>query len=356
MHKANTTRKEKILSIENKTNKNIQRHAYQLTINNPADYGYDHKKIKEILTMNFPTVKFFCMADEIGKQGTQHIHIYVCFTSRVRWSTINKNFPKAHIEIAHGSVEDNILYIKKDGKWRDTDKGETKIEGSYEEWGEAPKQKGNNQDMAELYQLIKEGYTDSEIFEINNDYIREVDRINKIRTTLLIDRFKDTRRSVHVVYIYGATGTGKTRNVLDAHGDSNVYRVSDYKHPFDHYSCQPVICFDEFRSSLQLPDMLNYMDIYPIQLPSRYSNKVACYETVYIVSNWNLESQYSEIQHYDRESWNAFLRRIHEVRVYNSDGTIDTYDSVQAYFDRDITFHPIEKEEAEQLNLPFKDS
>lgn len=355
MHKANTSKKGEVMA-ENKAHKNIQRHAYQITINNPIDYGYDHKKVKELLTMNFSTVSFFAMADEVGKQGTPHIHIYVCFSSRVRWSTLKRHFKEAHIEIAHGSVEDNILYIKKGGKWKDTDKEETKIEGSYEEWGEPPKQKGNNQDMAELYRLIKGGYTDSEIFEINNDYIREVDRINKIRTTLLIDKFKDTRRNVKVIYITGRTGTGKTRDVLDTHGDSNVYRVSDYDHPFDHYSCQPVICFDEFRSSLRMSDMLNYMDIYPIQLPSRYSNKVACYETVYIVSNWKLEMQYSEIQQHDRESWNAFLRRIHEIRAYNSDGTIDTYDSVQAYFDRDTTFHPVEKEEAEQLNLPFKDS
>lgn len=295
------------------------------------------------------------MADEIGTQGTPHIHIYVCFTSRVRWSTLKKHFTEAHIEIAHGSVKDNIMYIKKDGKWKDTEKEETKIEDSYEEWGEVPKQKGNNQDMAELYQLIKDGYTDTEIFEINNDYIREVDRINKIRTTLLIDKFKDTRRNIKVIYISGATGTGKTRGVLDTHGDSNVYRVSDYNHPFDYYSCQPVLCFDEFRSSLRLSDMLNYMDIYPIQLPSRYSNKVACYETVYVVSNWKLEAQYPEIQQHDQESWSAFLRRIHEIHIYNSNGTIDIYDSVQAYFDRGTKFHPAEKEEAEQLNLPFKD-
>ena len=295
------------------------------------------------------------MADEIGTQGTPHIHIYVCFTSRVRWSTLKKHFTEAHIEIAHGSVEDNIMYIKKDGKWKNTEKEETKIEDSYEEWGEVPKQKGNNQDMAELYQLIKDGYTDTEIFEINNDYIREVDRINKIRTTLLIDKFKDTRRNIKVIYISGATGTGKTRGVLDTHGDSNVYRVSDYNHPFDYYSCQPVLCFDEFRSSLRLSDMLNYMDIYPIQLPSRYSNKVACYETVYVVSNWKLEAQYPEIQQHDQESWSAFLRRIHEIHIYNSNGTIDIYDSVQAYFDRGTKFHPAEKEEAEQLNLPFKD-
>lgn len=341
------------MAIENQANKNIQRYAFHLTINNPFNHGYDHKKITETLIMNFPTVKFFCMADEIGtKTATPHIHIYVCFGSRVRLSTIKKSFPEAHIQVAHGSVTDNITYIKKAGKWEHTDKAETRIEGSYEEWGIPPKQKGNNQDMAELFQLIKDGYSDSEIFEINNDYIREVDRISKVRATILIDRFKNTRRNMHVVYISGATGTGKTRSVLDTHGDSNVYRVSDYQHPFDYYNCQPVICFDEFRSSLKLSDILNYCDIYPIQLPSRYSNKVACYETVYIISNWNLEEQFADKQHTDSESWKAFLRRIHEVRIHRKDGTIQKYDSVEAYLNRSIAFHPIT--EAEQITLPFK--
>lgn len=31
----------------------IQRNAYQLTINNPAEHGLDHRTIKEILIKNF---------------------------------------------------------------------------------------------------------------------------------------------------------------------------------------------------------------------------------------------------------------------------------------------------------------
>ncbi len=339
------------MKTENRAAKNIQRHAFQLTINNPADYGYDHTAIKKLCVTSFSTLKYFCMADETGKNGTPHTHIYICFSSRVRWAKVKKAFPEAHIEVAHGSAEENIMYIKKDGKWRDTEKEETRIEGSYEEWGEPPKQKGNNQDMAELYQLIKAGYTDSEIFEINNDYIKEVDRINKVRTTILVDKYKGTRRNIHVVYISGATGTGKTRGVLDTHGDSNVYRVSDYDHPFDQYACQSVLCLDEFRSNLRLSDMLNYCDIYPIQLPSRYSNKVACYETVYIVSNWDLEKQYPDCKKNDKESYDAFLRRIHEVRVYNADGTIDTYNSVKEYMYRNTPLKEITK--CEQQKLPF---
>ena len=68
--------------------------------------------------------------------------------------------------------------------------------------------------------------------------------------------------------------------------------------------------------------MLNYCDIYPIDLPARYANRFACYETVYIISNWELEQQYKEVQEDNPESWRAFLRRIHEVRIYDRDGKV----------------------------------
>ncbi len=332
------------------TGKDIQRYAFQLTINNPLGHGFDHHKIKETLVSYFSTVKFFCMADETGENGTFHTHIYVCFSSRVRWSTVKKHFESAHIEIANGTVQSNIDYIKKSGKWENTDKSETRVEGTYEEWGTVPKQKGNIPEMEELLQLIKDGYSNMEILNLNNDYILNLEKLDRIRTTYLVDKYKNERRlNLKVIYISGATGTGKTRGVLDAHGDANVYRISDYMHPFDHYSCEEVIAFDEFRSSLRISDMLNYCDIYPIQLPSRYSNKFACYRTVYIISNWNLEDQYSEVQKDSPESWKAFLRRIHEVRVYARDGTIKTFESVEKYLSRDEEFQTVNAEDT-----PFK--
>lgn len=71
---------------------NSQRNAYQLTINNPLDYGFDHLTIKKTLVENFTTLRYFCMADEIGKEGTPHTHLYVYFNSRVRFSTVKKTF------------------------------------------------------------------------------------------------------------------------------------------------------------------------------------------------------------------------------------------------------------------------
>lgn len=311
---------------------NIQRQSYQMTINNPIDYGYTHDEIKKRLIVNFPTLKYFCMADEIGQNGTPHTHIYVYFTSRVRWSTVKKHFAESHIEPANGLPQSNVDYIKKTGKWEQTAKSETSVKGTYEEWGEFPKRKGKMQDMEELYQLIISGYTNAEIIASNPDYIREIDKLDKVRTMYMQDYYKNKRRlDLNVVYISGATGSGKTRGILDRHGDGAVYRVSDYQHPFDGYACQEVICFDEFRSQLKISDMLNYLDIYPIELPARYANKFACYNTVYIVSNWSLEQQYHEMQNENPESWKAFLRRINEVYVYNADKTIEKYDSVEKY-------------------------
>lgn len=63
--------------------------------------------------------------------------------------------------------------------------------------------------------------------------------------------------------------------------------------------------------------MLNYLDIYPLVLPSRYNNKVACYSIAYIISNWPLENKYLDAQKNDKESWNAFLRRIDKVIRYD---------------------------------------
>ena len=152
---------------------------------------------------------------------------------------------------------------------------------------------------------------------------------------VLSERYKNTvRLNLEVIYIYGATGTGKTRGVLEENGYENVYRVTDYLHPFDGYSSQPVLCFEEFYSSLSLKQMLVYCDIYPLQLPCRYVNKIACYEKVYIISNWELERQYEQQQTFDAETWKAFLRRIKRVITYDEDGTRTEYASVEEYMNR----------------------
>lgn len=57
-----------------------------------------------------------------------------------------------------------------------------------------------------------------------------------------------------------------------------------------------------------------YLDGYPLNLPCRYSNKVAMYDTVYFTTNIPIEKQYSYIQIEEPETYRAFLRRITEIK------------------------------------------
>lgn len=331
--------------------KDSQSNKYQLTINNPIEKGYTHEKIFETLRNNFETLHYCCMADERG--STFHTHIFVAFDSRVRFSMVQKHFPEVHIESCKGTITDNITYVKKSGKWQDDIKHGTQVEGSFIEYGTPPPDsKGKLSNMTELYQMVSDGFSNAEILSINQDYILQIDKIDKVRTTLLTEKFKNfIRDDLDIIYISGETASGKTSGVLKEHGCENVYRVTDYNHPFDGYSCQPILAFDEFRSSLRISDMLNYCDIYPLELPARFSNKYACYEKVYIISNWPLERQYPEIQAGDEKTWSAFLRRIKKVMIYTKE-KITVYDSVDKYLKRNEEFHELSK--TEQQCLPFK--
>lgn len=328
-----------------------QSFMYQLTINDPIEKGYTHERIVEIIQNNFKTITYFCMCDEKG--SCYHTHIFIVFTSRVRFSTVKRYFTESHIEKCKGNVSANISYIKKEGeKWaQDTSKQEKKIEGTFEEYGTPPPDsKGKRTDMSELYQMVSEGMSTAEIIAYNQDNLLYLNHIERLRTILLTEKFKDSvRLDLQVIYVCGKTGAGKTREIFESNGYSSVYRVTDYTHPFDGYSCQPVICFDEFRDSLKLKDMLMYCDVYPLELPSRYANKYASYNRVYIVSNWMLEKQYEEAQRNDKESWEAFLRRIHKVIVYEDVGCIKEYKSVSEYLERSEF-----KKLTDNDDIPFK--
>lgn len=286
---------------------------FQLTINNPLDHGFGHDRIKSILS-TFPGSVYWCMCDEVGEQGTPHTHVYVVFKNSVMFETLHKKFYGAHIEPANGSNKENRDYIRKDGKWLDNAKHETNLADTFEEWGELPSDRTKREKQSEqIMELVQAGKDNAEILaEIPGAY-NKLNYIEQARQTLLEAEFRNAWRDLDVTYIWGETGSGKTRSVMEAYGYSNVYRVTDYNHPFDSYKGQDVILFDEFRSSLTLADMLKYLDGYPIELPCRYANKVACFTKVFLISNIPLEKQYHHVQIDEPESWNAFRRRIHHV-------------------------------------------
>lgn len=291
-----------------------------LTVNNPIDKGLSHEAIKARIS-NLSSTVYYCISDEIGAEGTPHTHVFLAFRSPVRWSTISKQFPGVHLDPVIGTATQARDYVAKTGKWETSEKKETSVEGTFEEYGTLPEeQQGRRSDLDFLYQQIKEGASDYDILESNPKYLRHINLFDKARQAVAKENVVQGFRHLKVIYLFGETGVGKTRYVFETHGYRNVYRVCDYKNGFDNYSNEAVLFLDEYNSNFDLRTLLTYCDGYVLQLPCRYANKWAAYDTVYIVSNSPLPDQYRDEQTNSPPVWRALLRRITEIVEFLPNG------------------------------------
>ena len=302
-----------------------QSRKWLLTINNPQDHGMSHDEIIDRAQKFNPD--YMCMADEIGESGTYHTHLFLYSSSPMRFGTVKKRFPTAHIDRANGTVQDNRAYIRKEGKWADTDKSETRVEGTFKEFGELPDEASEKSPKyAKLLQCVKEGMSNKEILAIDPSFAFHLEHIDKLRQDIRFEKYLTENRFIKVHYLWGDSGTGKTRSIFEKHPAEEICRITHYPArgnvQFDAYKGQSVLVFEEFHSEIPISMMLNLLDIYPLMLPARYHDRIACYLTVYITSNIPLEEQYKDIHKDKLETWNAFLRRIHTVTEFRKDGTI----------------------------------
>lgn len=302
----------------------LQSRKWAITINNPKNLDLEHDVLIDKLALCHPI--YFCLADEIATTGTYHTHAYICSKSPIRFRTMQNRFPGAHIEAATGTSVENREYIRKEGKWADTAKAETRVEGTFFEFGDLPKETEETAPkMHQLVAAVEAGKSTAEIIQENPGFALKGTGIDELRERLLSDHFRQENRAVEVSYLFGATGSGKTRSIFEEHKAADICRITDYGKGgdirFDSYHGQSVLVLEEFHGQVPIATMLNLLDIYPLMLPARYYDRVACYTTVVITSNLALDKLYPEIQHTKPETWKAFLRRIHHIIEFRPDGS-----------------------------------
>lgn len=325
----------------------VQGRKWQITINNPVDHGFDHVAIKAALEQ-FKGLLYYCLCDEIGDEcETLHTHVFFVLRNPCTAERINNLFPKMHRERVAGTCAENRAYVLKDGeKYNKQEDGTysytdssgkdhegTNFSATFEEWGEMPQEhQGKSSAPAMIVSMVKDGASNADIVNAVPVAYKDIEKIERMRSMFRDAAFASQWRTLDVTYIFGDSGVGKTRSVMDTYGYDQVYRVTDYKHPFDTYDGQDVIIFEEFRSGLRIGDMLNYLDGYPLLLPCRYFNRQACYTKVFIVSNIPPEDQYK--LSVDDASRQAFFRRLTHITCINRNGTRDDWQSFAAYKNR----------------------
>lgn len=271
-----------------------------LTWNNWQDDFETKEDVKKYIE-ELPHLRGAVVGFEEGEEGTPHLQAVVAFTNGKTFTTLRKYFFKAHIEPVK-SLKEAIVYCKK--------------EGDYFEIGEILGSQGKRNDIHEFRDAIIAGYSNAELLDaFPAQYFRFGSQIEKVKQDIKEEYYSKQLRDVKVVYIAGRTGTGKTHFVYNKLDIEEIYRVNNYKNPFDYYQNQDILVLDEFDGSLLIRDMLNYIDKYPLQLPARYNNRWATYTKIIILSNLRFDEHYRYI---DDETYEAWQRRFDAIHWVNT--------------------------------------
>jgi len=229
--------------------------------------------------------------------GTIHIQGYLRLQTRLRLNQVKALLKQdAHLELARGSEEQNRTYCSKE---RDgIDWGET---GDYE----PDLRQGKRSDLEEIAQEVIAGTGMEEIaLKYPTQWIRYHQGLQNLHQITMSKA--PTSRTVTTTILWGASGVGKTHRVRTAYPE--CYVVIPGRDPWANYTGQETILFDEFNPEEWKIQMMNhYLDKWKLQLDSRYFNKQAAWNKVFICSNLNPSNWYNM---YQEELRSAFYRRI----------------------------------------------
>lgn len=250
----------------------------------------------------------------ISAEGLHHLHMVLEDDNQARFSALKKVYPRAHIEVTKGTKEQAEDYIHKRGKFEE--KGEQIV--CTRQIGEIKGAQGQRKDWEVVQDLLDQGKTPEQIYSVNiryRKYSQEIDAAyiykRKMETPIV--------REVKVVWLFGKPETGKSHTYVDLvqkNGREKVFRVNDYRNPWDKYQGESILFLDEFRGQFRYDFLLGLLDRYQVDLPARYNNKVGLWSEVYITTPFTPDEIYGkmvETQDQTIDTCGQLLRRISEV-------------------------------------------
>lgn len=291
---------------------NYQSRKFLLTINNPAIAGLDHEEIKRQL-MSLSTIEYYALVDEVGcKTHTRHTHVFLYSSAPIRFSSLKRRFPVAHIERSYGSCRANRDYLLKTGKWESTEKADTTVPGTFEEYGSCPEDLKHEKygDIMQVMEALQEGKGIDDIVQDSPQYALRTKSLRDLKK-VVDEKYLNMIREVTVIFISDPNEEYDVGEIYREYGFRNICRITAYKRPmsFDNYEGQKVLFLDEFSEQVKLSELITYCQGFPTYLPARYEDRVAAYDTVIIHSKYRPEEL---IQGTARQK-DKFLNMITEV-------------------------------------------
>jgi len=256
-----------------------------ITINN-----YDDDTLTAIKA--YEGIRYAIYGYEVGDSNTPHIQGYIEFTKSIRFSTLKKLIPTAHIENRKGSSKQASDYCKKDNK--------------YEEYGTQAEQ-GKRTDLHEVATMLQEGSTIRQTgLTYPEQYIKYHKGIEKFKALLIEPRDEEP----DIIVLWGLSGTGKSRQAREMVTEPYIH------HPqqgvwFDGYEGQTSVIFEEFRGQFPYGMLLSLTDRYDCKVQFKGGMIEFCATTIIFTSPTHPCNWYPSLEGSDKID--QLLRRIKKI-------------------------------------------
>ena len=271
---------------------------FAFTLNNPTQDEIDDIKNNDMFT-------YICFSHEVGETGTPHLQGYFVLGTSRRFSYIKRHVnARAHFEKAWASEQANYDYCKKD-------------EGKYDTWSWYEQDNRVGQGRRTDLEAAIETYRTHGRQKVRDEHAVTFVRYHKGLDALFEPSVEPRTEKPTVIWIFGETGLGKTRYVMDRFGPTNIY-IKDMEKWWDGYIGQQCVLFDDFRGGETFHKLLRMTDRYPMtvqvknavrQLNSPFIIFTSCHKPHEVYTNEKIQ-----------EDIGQFYRRIDMVHHYTGMG------------------------------------
>lgn len=236
--------------------------SYFFTWNNYPEDAYDN--IKQYIIDN---VQYGLLCKEVAPTtGTKHLHFYFYFKHQKAFDSMKEKFPKANIQAAKGSAQDNRIY-------------HSKTDPDFFEFGEQPRQ-GKRTDLQQVLTSVQSGENIREI-------IPKLTSVQSVKFAETCMKYYEQKRNFKplVKWLYGKSGTGKTKYAYQNYEDLYSVMITDNLKWWEGYDKHKNVIIDDLRpGDIEFTRLLRLLDRYEFRVETKGSTRQMLAEVIIITS------------------------------------------------------------------------
>jgi len=243
------------------------------------------------LKEKFECAEYYIFGEEVCPDtGRNHLQCYAYFKNARSLKSVNKMIPDVRLRIANGSPQENYVYCSKEGK--------------FHEKGICPQQ-GKRTDLDEIREIIKETNSMAKVVEVATSY-----QSVKMAEQILKYHEKPRNFKPEVIWLWGPTGTGKTRTAYEILGE-DCYTCLPTGRWFDGYDAHENVLIDDIRGDfMKFHEFLRLLDRYAFRVETKGGTRQFLAKKIVITCPNLPEIVFPNI----KEDMAQLLRRIDEIR------------------------------------------